>query len=271
MVKVSMFGSSIRPHLYEAMFKSLEGTSVEFEIVFGGPCTKEEIEPFLEKYKFFKYIYTKNVKPSQIYEITRRNCIGETVIWIADDCEFPNDVVGKVYHFYKANCTRKDVVCIQTRENYGSWQVCDITQHKFFAASAKAPKMAPIGMMNREYFQELGGIDRRYICGQWDNELMMRVYCDGGKLYHFSEATIDLDHLNKHDKRWGISGERPFGQGYKHDRDILEGSWGRRGQMKYEEFPNFTRYDGGFEPYTFTTDELLLKSESFNMKELFND
>ena len=45
--------------------------------------------------------------------------------------------------------------------------------------------MAPIGMMNRKYFQELGGIDRRFICGQWDNDLMIRIYNDGGGLKYF--------------------------------------------------------------------------------------
>ena len=271
MPKVSLFGSSIRPHLWDSCLGSLDGTSCGFEVIFGGPCKKEEVGPFLEKYKFLKYIHTRNIKPSQVYELTRRFSEGETVAWVCDDAEFPDDVIGKAYNFYKANCTRKDVVCIQTKENYGKWQICDITQHKFFANSAKAPKMAPLGMINREYFQELGGIDRRYICGQWDNDLLMRLYGDGGNLYHFSDACIELDHLNKHDPKFGISGERPFGRGYKHDREILEGSWGRRGQMKYEEFPNFTRYDAGFEPYTFTNEELIVKSESYNIPELFSD
>lgn len=260
-IKVSLIASSIRPHLYESLFKSLEGTTVEYEVVFGGPNFPED--KYLPALKHnFRYIKTANIKPSQVYEVCRRNATGETLIWVADDCEFPDDVLGKAYRFYKANCTHKDVVCIQTRENYGHWQVCDITQHKFFAASAKAPKMAPIGMISREYFQELGGIDRRFVSGQWDNDLLIRVYNDGGKLHHFSEATIDLDHLNKHDPKYGISAERPFGQFYAHDRKILEGSWGRRGQMKYDIIP-YERYDSGFEPYTFDDNKIMTESENY--------
>jgi len=243
-IQVSLFASSIRPHLYEAMFKSLMGTTVEYEVVFAGNTPG----PFYSDWPLV-YVITNNIKPAQCYEVARRACTGEVVIWIADDAEMPNDVIGKAYRFYKEKCGHKDVVSIQTKENYGTWQMCDITCHKFFAASKDAPKMAPIGMISREYFQELGGIDRRFVSGQWDNELLMRVYCDGGNLYHFSDAYIEIDHLHKHDPEFGISDKRPFGQFYLHDRKILEGAWGRRGQMNYDEFPNFTRYDDGFEPY----------------------
>ncbi len=215
----------------------------------------------------FKYIRTANIKPAQCYEVARRACTGELIMWIADDCEFPDDVIGKAYQFYKENCTYKDVLCMRTRENYNGWQECDNTQHRFFACSANAPKMAPIGMMNRKYFQVLGGIDRRYICGQWDNDLMIRIYNDGGGLKYFGDGIIELDHKNKHDPKFGISDKRPFGQGYIHDRRILEGSWGRQGQMKYE-IP-YQRFDEGFEPYE--DKDILVKSQSYNIKELWND
>ncbi len=267
MIKVSLFASAIRSHIWESCFNSLEGTSCSFEVVFGGPCTKEEVAPFLKKYKFFKYIHTKNIKPSQIYEATRRRCSGEVIIWNADDAEMPDDVIGKAYRFYKDNCRRKDVLCMRTRENYGTWLECDNTQHHFFGNTPEAPKMAPIGMINREYFQELGGIDRRYIAGQWDNSLMIQVYNNGGKLHYFGDSVIELDHLHKHDPAFGISDKRPFGQAYNHDRKILEGSWGRRGQMIYK--CPYHRYDNGFEPYE--DKNLLTKSQSFNMPEIWED
>ncbi len=254
-ISVSLFASSIRPHLCEDLFKSLEGTTVGYEVVFAGNTPG----PFMSDWPL-KYIITGSIKPAQCYEVARRECKGEVVIWVADDCEFPNDVIGKAYRFYKENCSRKDVVCLQTKEHYDTWQTCDITCHKFFAASDSAPKMAPIGMINREYFQELGGIDRRFVSGQWDNDLMMRVYGDGGKLFHFSEESIEIDHAAKHDPKYGFSDKRPFAQFYVHDRRILEGAWGQRRQMKYSEFPNFTRFDEGFEPYE--NKDLLTVSQS---------
>lgn len=265
-MQVSLFCSSVRPNLWEAFFRSLQGTSVDVEIVFGGNLTEDKVRLAKMGWAYpFKYVHTANIKPAQVYEVARRACTGELICWVADDAEFPDDVIGKAYRFWKEKCTRKDIVCIKTREHYDTWRVCDNTTHHFFGACPQAPKMAPIGMINREYFQELGGIDRRYICGQWDNDLMIRLYNDGGKLYYFGDGSVDLDHIGKHNKECGITMERPFGRGYKHDRDILEGSWGKKGQMVYK--VPYTRFDKGFEP--FENIDLKTKSQSFNLEELF--
>lgn len=278
--KISLFASSIRPHLWEALFKSLKGTTIDFEIVFAGPSNFQQMgmkdDMGIEFHKplyidmdgiisNFKYLRTANIKPAQIYEVARRACTGELILWVADDCEFPDDVLGKAYRFYKENCDRKDIVCMRTRENYCGWIDCDNTQHQFFGNTPTAPKMAPIGMMNREHFQELGGIDRRYICGQWDNSLMIQIYNNGGKLHYFGNGVIKIDHTAKHDPKFGISQDRPFGKGYQHDRIILEGSWGRRGQMVYK-IP-YERFDDGFEPYE--DKDLLTKSQSYNIEGLW--
>jgi len=274
-VKISLFASSIRPHLYPSLFKSLEGTTVEVEFVFGGPLNLEgNLVPenlLMEKEIAsgrLKYIQTADIKPAQIYEACRRACTGELISWTADDAEFPDDVLGKAYRFFKRTCTRKDIISTQTKEHYREWQLCDANAHRFFGGDSKAPKMAPMGIMNREYLQELGGIDRRFLCGQWDNEILIRLYNDGGKLYHFDEAVILLDHFNKHDPKWRTSRDRPFARGYEHDRKILEGAWGKLGQMKYDVLP-YQRYDGGFEP--FSSEDLLTKSQSFTRKDIWND
>jgi hypothetical protein len=266
--KISLFASAIRPHLWQSLFDSLKGTTEDVEIVFAGNVEKVLAFNLPDKVSF-RYILTKNIKPAQIYEVARRECKGELISWTADDAEFPNDFLGKAYRFFKSRCEYKDIMSTQTRENYGTWQMCDISCHKFFAASGKAPKMCPMGIMNREYLNFLGGIDRRYVCGQWDNDIVMRAYGQGSKVIHFDEAYIELDHLGKHDKRWGVSGDRPFGKAYYFDRKILEGSWGERGQMNYNEFPNFTRYDTGFEP--FEDVDLKTKSQSNNIPNLWND
>jgi hypothetical protein len=265
---MSLFCSAIRPHIWKEFLASVKDSSENIEVVFGGPLTPEEVNPFLTKYTFFKYIYTKDIKPVQIYEVCRRACTGELISWTADDASFPNDVLGKEYRYFKEHCGRKDILSVQTRENYGEWRMCDINAHKFFGDDIKAPKMAPMGVVNREYFQELGGIDRRFISGQWDNELVMRMYNDGAKIFHFSEAWIDLDHWNKHDIRYRTGTDRPFAKGYNHDRRILEGAWGKKGQMKYDVIP-YQRYDAGFEPFEDT--DLLTKSQSFTLKDVWHD
>ena len=73
-INVSIFASAVRPAMWETCLSSFKSTSISFEVIFAGFCTHEEVKPFLEKYAFFKYIHTKNIKPSQAYECARRSC-----------------------------------------------------------------------------------------------------------------------------------------------------------------------------------------------------
>ena len=114
-MQVSLFASAVRPKLWHALFKSLEGTSVEYEVVFSGNNYDITGESHLisgNKITLwagspYYYICTGNIKPAQCYEIARRHCTGETAVWIADDCEFPNDVIGKAYKYWKSQNNEK--------------------------------------------------------------------------------------------------------------------------------------------------------------------
>ena len=113
MPQVSLIASAVRTQLWEDFFKSLEGTSVEFEVVFSGNSSKHHMilnsryinENGYESFRNIKYIETSNIKPAQCYEIARRNATGETVVWVADDAEFPNDVIIKEYKYFKSKNT----------------------------------------------------------------------------------------------------------------------------------------------------------------------
>lgn len=247
-ISVSLFASSKRPMLYKSLLKSLCGTSVITEIVFSGPCSYEDInraysdsitecpdiQSVLPRGRFH-YIQTENIKPAQCYEIARRYCYGEVVIWIADDCEFPNDVVGKAYRYWKQKNNEKLILSIQTKEsgyNLPKGAFFDMNMHRFFGYDIKSPLMAPLGLMSRNFLNELGGIDRRYVCGQYENDIVMRAYQNGGvvEIFGGEDCYIDIDHMGK-----SIAcGEsitskdflkRPFATGYHKDREILENSW----------------------------------------------
>ncbi len=80
--------------------------------------------------------------------------------------------------YWKAQNNKKLILSLQTREYYlerpddkGSG-FCDMYCHTFTGRKGDQ-LMAPLAMINREYVEELGGIDRRYICGQWDNNILM--------------------------------------------------------------------------------------------------
>src|SRR3990167_2812786 len=146
-LKVSLISSAIRPKIWELFFKSLEGTNVEYEIIFVGNIIMPDgtLEYQLQFPLNFKYITTANIKPAQCYEIARRNAIGETILWVADDCEFMGDIIGKAYRYWKEQNNKKLVLSLQTLEN---GQFCNMNHHAFFGWKGNSPLMAPIGLMS---------------------------------------------------------------------------------------------------------------------------
>lgn len=276
---VSLFASAVRLQLWPALFKSLEGTSVEYEVVFAGNSMDKypgiKIERPLYYYKkssdtdwvndcsWFHYFKTDNIKPAQCYEIARRNCTGEVVVWVADDCDFPNDVIGKAYKYWKSQNNDKLILSIQTKEsgyNLPIGQLFNMQIHRFFAGNMRTPLMAPLGLMSRKWLEELGGIDRRYVSGQYENDIVMRALSQGASVEVFGnpECYIDIDHLGKslaigESKVEADFLNRPFAQGYPMDRSILQNSWCKDGGVSLIQVDQF-------EPYA--KDISLTKSES---------
>lgn len=268
-MSVSIFASAVRPKLWKSCFDSFEGTSCDFEIVFSGFNTEEEIEPFKE-YPFFKYIHTGRIKPAQNYQVSLNHCTKETVVWFCDDAECPNDVIGKAYNYWKSQNNEKLILSIQTKEsgyNLPEGKLFNMDNHRFFGYKKDSPLMAPLGMMSRLYLEKLGGIDRRYICGQYENSTVMQAYADGGKVEIFGDKDcyIDIDHLGKsyligESKTQNEFLKRPFAKGYASDRKVLENSWAR-GDLAV-----MIRRDK-FEP--FEDKDLYTKSQSNNLPELW--
>lgn len=230
-MSVSLFASSVRPQLYNSFFKSLKGTSVDYEVVFAG---HSDVKPEADN---FKYIKTGRIKPAQCYEIARRHCAKEVVVWVADDCEFLNDVIGKAHKYWKSQNNEKLILSLQTKETgYGNINgtFFDMRNHSFIGFNKQTPLMAPLGMMSREFLEELGGLDRRYVCGQYENDIIMRAYQKGASVEVFGDehSYIWIDHLKKSIKSGECTNEkgflkRPFATGYGTDRKVLENSWCR--------------------------------------------
>lgn len=263
-IKVSLFASAVRPKLWPAFLKSLE-LGIGCEVIFCGNAEYNAEE--FEKYNNFRYIKTSNIKPAQCYEIARRHCSGEVVVWVADDCEFPNNVIGKSYDYWKSQNNDKLILSIQTKEsgyNLPIGQLFNMNIHRFFGGYNITPLMAPLGMMSRQYLEHLGGIDRRYVCGQYENDIVMRTYMSGGKVEIFGgeDYFIDIDHLGKsvligESKGQEDFRDRPFAKGYLKDREVLENSW----DIKVNPTGGLNIYKKDkFEPFEDT--ELLNKSQS---------
>lgn len=215
-LKISLIASSIRCWLWDELFWSLEGNK-DYEVIFSGNLSTFQVRPYLKKYPMLKYIHTADcVPPAQCYEAARRNATGELIMWVCDDAEFSDHILDNVYEFHHKQPTDVQLISIKTRENDID---TDLNLHTILGSNINTPLMAPIGVISRDYLNMMGGFDRRYVCGQYENDVSMRVYANGAKVIKYEEGCVRIDHLVKHGK--GTA----FWKGYDHDRHILENTW----------------------------------------------
>lgn len=212
---ISLIASSVRPHLWESCFESLKSNTIRYNVVFAGNITPDVYEPFQQKYKFFKYIQTGNIKPAQCYQVALKNACGFYIMWIADDCEFSENALDKIYA-KAGSIGRNGILSVKTNED-GKHN--DLDDHRFFSENKNTPLMAPLGVMSRGDLSELGGFDRRFVSGQYENDVVMRALARGGKVVKFEDACVDIEHLKKH------GSSTKFWTSYDHDRKILEDTW----------------------------------------------
>lgn len=212
--KVSIFCSAVRTKDWEVFMQSLLPNKISFEVIFCGDVLPPEgFDKYGDK---FKHIYS-TVKPAQCCEIARRACRGELIHWTADDCEYPEGLLDDVYDYWKSMNDEKTVFSVQTIEN---GEVCTPESHRIYDGDKDSPIMAPLGFMSRAFMDKLGGFDRRYVGGQYENDLIMRVYADGGTVYPYKLKSIVIPHKDKH-----VNFNSNFSKYYSLGRGILGQDW----------------------------------------------
>jgi hypothetical protein len=208
-LKVSIVAASIRPQLWNNMSESLLSNQLGYEVIMVGP--NAGIVP-----PRFRHILI-DLKPVQCYEIGFRNATGELVTWSADDACYAPGALDNAYHFWKLFQDEKTVVAFRTIEDG-----VDLTEeHRFIYRDRETPRLAPFGLMSRKLFLDLGGYDRRFIGGQSENDLVMRVYEAGGKVEVCPNASVRVDHRGGH-LPITMSAVR---NSYSRDRELLERLW----------------------------------------------
>jgi len=208
-MNVSICASAVRPQHWKKTYDSLLSNKIKWELIFVGPNPPDFTA------ENFVYIQSK-VKPAQCYEIAFRKARGELIHWTADDTIYPENAIDNMYNFYKSFNDLKIVGAFRTVED-GK----DITEvHRFRGRDNSSPRMAPFGVVDRKMFRSLGGYDRRFICGQSENDVVMRFLEIGGRV-EISNIPIYANHNESHHASGTV-----FRSGFYHeDRKVLEDAW----------------------------------------------
>lgn len=229
--QISLCAAAARPEFWIRLYNSLSQNAVSFEIVFVGPN-----EPNFSLPVNFNYIKS-NVKPAQAYEIAFRNAKGEMGGWMADDAHYndpyaqcPNSL-DSIWQNYQDSIKKygdkKTIFSQRTIEDYKDTGHADWEKHRFFYGDMRTPQMAPLGFINLEFFHSLGGYDRNFVCGQSENDIVMRAIENGGRVETAKDSKVVLCHAECH-------GKYAFRSGYFLDREYLESCWVKEGFGTYE-------------------------------------
>lgn len=212
---ISIVASAHRPQNWMKLHKSIGSNQVDFELVFVGPTPADYQLP--ENFRFIRSL----VKPTQCLEIAFRNARADLVMNIADDCEFATtSPLDELYKLYQAS--NSDKAIISSRMMTNGQDQSDFA-HRFFTSDKNSPLMPLSGLMSRETYFDLGGIDRNFIAIMWDLDLAMRVYASGGK--------VVLSDVYLNENRAANTKASLCGEFWQHDRGLLESLWTVNGKV----------------------------------------
>jgi len=214
--KIGIVASAHRPQNWMNLYKSIGDNQIDFEMVFVGPNP-----PGYKLPKNFRFIKSL-VKPTQCLEIAFRNTLAELVMNIADDCVFtiPRPL-DRLYETYKSYNNYKIILSCRYMMD---GQEQPISCSHFFADDPSSPIVPLSGLISRNLFNHLGGVDRNFIGIMWDLDIAMRVHALGGDVI-LSDVFLDED------KGKSTAGSALCEEFWKHDRVLLEDLWTINGKV----------------------------------------
>ncbi len=235
---ISLVASANRIEWWLRFYGSLAGNKTPWEVIFVG-----NIKPNFELPPNFKHIYA-TCKPAQCYQIGFWAAQGELIHWTADDADYnpkdfncPNQLdiaYNKWLEVEAANGNdNKTVIALNPCEDGGFPQA---KFHRLFGGWEETPVMAPFALVHRKYLSEPGtGYDNRFVSGQSENDIVMRVLEDGGRVEMCLDAILYVHHKQVHRRDPNTGREKnDFRAWYNVDREILENCWIKGGYGYYE-------------------------------------
>jgi len=201
---ISIISTAIRIHLWEKLYNDINRSNqVPFEIIFIG-----DKWPKFKLPKNFRF-YFSNVKPMQCVEAAVRRAQGEYVCLIADDVIFSE---GYFDNLYKKVDKYDDLTMVA-----GAYCLNGNEQPNF--TNGDKSKILPVcGLIKRNLWKNIGGLDQRFITSYADTDLFLRLLKIGGKVNVVSD--VIANEINKN----GEVGLYPtFGAVY--DKPFFDSLW----------------------------------------------
>lgn len=247
--KVSFVAPSIRPHLWSKFYNSLSNNTTEWEVIFAGPL-KPEFD--LSEYPRLRYIYA-TCKPSQCTHIAFMEASGEYVSLTADDAQYftpdGKGAIDNIMNFIGNFPSDKNYY--NSRIAYGfrmfeDSSCLETSQNHYLVPKDKTALLYPFFVINKKSYLELNGYDNRFICGQAENDFLLRVYQNYGYTTNSlcPTAMVWADHDSGHEN---IS---KFRQYHIQESSILKSLWFNENNYTNKRFSELLPYEWREDIYT---------------------
>jgi len=196
---ISVIVTTKRPKFWSSFCKSFYSNKIPFEIVFVGPNS-----PISSLPKNVKYIKT-NVKPVQCLEIAYRNSEGEFIFHTGDDLIFSDKILDILHDKFSKTHDDRNIISPRFKTRSGRLK----TDSKCLMAP-KQPNSPLIalcgGIIKKETWENLGGLDNRFITALSIRDLFLRVYGIGGKLIYCDESYVrEIPEPNPKKRLWYLT------------------------------------------------------------------
>ena len=237
---VSIVASANRVKWWERFYNSLAKNACDWEVIFVG-----DIKPEFTLPDNFKWIQA-TVKPCQCYQIGFWASKGQVIHWSADDasygnnatlCDTPLDLAFNKWKDIESKHGNdgKTVIAMNPCEDGGYPQA---KFHRFFGGCLWSPVMAPFGLIPRHYLVDEGqGYSKSCVSGQAENDVVMRILAEGGRVEMCLESKLYVHHRQCHPRNPHTGKEaNQFRKWYPADRKAIEEAWVLEGYGSYEKF-----------------------------------
>lgn len=239
---LSLFCAGNRPALWTTVYESVLKNSISFEIIFVG-----DKKPSFKLPKNVKYIYSE-VKPAQCFHIAVSEAQGKYLLNIPDDFLYSPGSLDRMVSVFETKDHMNTIVSAKYCRN-----------QRFFSSRPDTPWM-PVGTLcSRELWDDLGGIDNRFVCLYWDMDIAMRLISRGGQNIIPPKAFVDDKKIHKL-KLFQIK-EQLCEYNHNEDRDFVYSLWCEKSDKPWNQRKLLSaRSDPNIIPYE-NNESLLIRSQ----------